>query len=88
MPKDLTVSLVLHCCECGEGVDVPEAELAIQKLPAFLFKQNWVMSVITPPGEPRVRMALLCNPCSRKVFPGAMLEEARRAIQNLINKRN
>lgn len=73
--------LVLHCCECGTGIDVPVERLSIEALTSFLAAAEWLVSIVSPMGVTPVRFALLCAECAKRVHPPAVVDLAKQTLK-------
>jgi uncharacterized protein YlaI len=83
--KDIEQILILHCCECGQGIDVPVERLKIEQLTSFLAAASWLVSIVSPMGVQPVRFALLCPDCTRRVHPPAVVDLAKRHLKKGIS---
>jgi hypothetical protein len=73
--------LVVHCCECGQGIDLPVENLQIDKLTSFLAAAEWLVSIVSPQGVQPVRFALLCPECTKRVHSPAVVDLARSRLK-------
>ncbi len=80
--SDVQTTLVLRCVECDENaIQTPTEILSTPQLVPWLFDHGkWVLSVVSGPGEHPVRMAPLCEPCSRRVHDKRLLSVAHNEL--------
>lgn len=74
---DDTPLLAIPCVDaCGQSI-VAKFPLTIAELERILAAKNWILSVITPPGQTMV-CAVLCESCAKRVHPPEVLAEMKR----------
>ena len=71
--------LVLLCCDCGDSISA-SFPVAQEELTKGLNTEGWILSLVSPPGEPDTRWAVLCKDCAPKHYPPEVLAKAREEI--------
>lgn len=75
--KKVDLMLAIPCVErCGKNI-VSRLPLEADELEKILAAKDWILSGITPPGQPIVT-AVLCPDCAKKVHAPEVLAEMRR----------
>ena len=67
----MKVSLALPCVErCGAVYEMPfPSAITLDDVTSELRKNNWLVSILTPPAQADVVMGPLCPDCARKIYP-------------------
>lgn len=72
--------LLVFCCDCGASAAVP-FPVVQDELTRLLDTEGWILSMVTPPGEPDAHWAALCKDCAPKHYPPELLARAREALR-------
>jgi len=83
-PIDRTENLflILACVECSDQKEFRWFFTHDEMVKELFDSGEWMLSIITPPGQGKITFAPLCGDCAKKIYPEEALKEAHRMIKN------
>lgn len=76
------LSLIFSCVECSDQKEFRWLPTHDEMVKEFFDAGEWMLSIITPPGQGKITFAPLCGDCAKKIYPKEALEEAHRMLKS------